>query len=443
MSVIFFDDFETGDGSKWTESFSGMTVNMASALEGTYGVEASAGDSGEANKTFNATTVAGVCRLAFRWDFNDLTLSAAEEIPQAISFLGNPSGDILDVDILENSGNTFVFKLYDDSDVAHSVTTGVISSNNDTWEIVITRATNDTSNDGSFEVFKNGVSVGSQSGIDNYDRYGQISSCQLLLTFFGLGGSSGSAYFDDIVFRDDNTPIFGGGNTGAYVIGASLDMENDGSILWVTCWKGDGNMYAQQWDATNMTLNFEIPLGAATLDQIQAKTKIAYPYQGSQDRVWIFGRMSNPAYLTSGTVHLIGSDSGGESGTWSLVAGPYGNFADADVIDSLHVTPDLSGLDDRYFTAVRRRSSFAPELWRGLNGLSSISTIPFPTGTGVEWRGMHINRQYEVSMGSNTLGTGSNRVLSAASPWTTWRDITGMAGPTPFPSGTTRVLRYF
>lgn len=252
-------------------------------------------------------------------------------------------------------------------------------------------------------------------------------------------------YGDDAVIVTSSEAEPDVSDSGIYAIGAALDNETDGSIIWVTVWKDDGNMYAQQWDADALTVNFEIPLGAATLAQVQERSTVAYPYLGNTNDVWIFGRMSNPAYLTSGTVWIIRSSTGGASGTWSVApSGPYaGGFEDADVLDSLHVTPDLSGLGDRFFSGVRRRGGNAPEFWRGLNGMTFVSAIPLPTGTGVNWRGMHVNRQYEVSLGSNMLGTGSSRVLSAASPWTSWRDITGMAGPTPFPSGTVGVLRYF
>jgi hypothetical protein len=232
------------------------------------------------------------------------------------------------------------------------------------------------------------------------------------------------------------------GTGGSYVIGSALDREEDGSILWLTLWKGDDNLYLQRWITSIMTLDSEVPLGAATLSDVQSKTVIAYPFAGTTDTVYVYGRMISPAWIGSGTVHAIQSSNGGASGTWSLIGGPYGNFDDADVLDSLHVTPDLSGVGDRIFTGVRRNTG-EPELWRGLNSLAFVSDIPLPTGTGVNWRGMDINRSQEVSLGSNVLGTGTNRVLSAVSPYTTWRDITGIGGPTPYPSGTVGVLRYF
>jgi hypothetical protein len=195
-------------------------------------------------------------------------------------------------------------------------------------------------------------------------------------------------------------------------------------------------MYLQRWDLPTLTNEFEISLGAATLAQVQTRSRVAYPFAGSDQTMWVFGNMLEPAFLT-GTVHLMETTGAGASGTWANASVSLGSWASDDVLDSLFVSTDLDGLGSRNFIAIRRQAGAAPELWKGLGGLSFISTIPLPTGSSVEYRGMHVGRNTEISVGSATLGTGSSRIFSAISPYTTWTDKTF-----DFPSGTVEVLRY-
>jgi hypothetical protein len=109
-------------------------------------------------------------------------------------------------------------------------------------------------------------------------------------------------------------------------------------------------------------------------------------------------------------------------------------------MDSLHATFPLDGdSDKREFAAIRRRSTSPPEFWGGQGALAFISILPFPSGTGVDYKGMHkIAAQRDVVVGSGGKGTGINRVVSAIAPYTSWRDITYDYG-----SGTVEVIRYF
>jgi hypothetical protein len=237
---------------------------------------------------------------------------------------------------------------------------------------------------------------------------------------------------DGTVIGSDSAPA---SDTGTYVIGTAIDNETAGTTAWLTAWR-DGTLYLQRWGLPGLSKDLEISLGAATLAQVQAKTKIAYPYAGSDQTMWVFGNMDSPAFVT-GTVHLVETTGAGASGTWTI-SPDLSSWASTDVLDSLIVTPDLDGIGTREFIAVRRRTGTAPELWQGLNALSLKSTIPLPTGTGVEYRGMHMGRNQSIALGTDTLGTGSSRILSSITPYTgTWTDITY-----DYPSGTVQVLRY-
>lgn len=244
------------------------------------------------------------------------------------------------------------------------------------------------------------------------------------------GDGVGDFYIDEILVTN-NLPAT---DVGSYIIGTAIDNEATGNIAWVTVWRDD-IMYLQRWDLPTLTKELEISLGAATLAQVKARSQVAYPFAGSDTTMWVFGNMASPAFVT-GTVHLIGTTGGGTSGTWANSTS-LTSWANTDVLDSLHVTPDLDGGGSRIFTAIRRQSGVAPSLWRGTNGLSEISFLPLPTGSAVEYRGMHIGRNEEISVGTATLNSGAGRIFSAISPYTSWTDKTF-----DYPSGTVEVLRY-
>jgi hypothetical protein len=246
-----------------------------------------------------------------------------------------------------------------------------------------------------------------------------------------LGSVSSIAVWDSSI---ESIPVFVSGDAGSYIIGTAIDNETDGDTAWLTAWR-DSIMYLQRWDLPSLTKELEISLGAATLAEVQARSRVAYPFAGSDQKMWVFGRMASPAFVT-GTVHLMETNGGGASGTWTE-ATSLSSWADADVLDSLFVSPDQDGLGNRTFTAIRRQSSAPPELWRGLGGLALVGTIPFPTGSSVEYRGMHIGRNEEISIGTATLNSGAGRIFSAISPYTIWIDKTF-----DYPSGTVEVLRY-
>jgi len=74
-------------------------------------------------------------------------------------------------------------------------------------EAVIVQATNATSNDGYHQCWFNGVSQGSDTGLDNYDQFNAING-EFRMGADDLGANTtGTLYVDDFIVRDDTTEI--------------------------------------------------------------------------------------------------------------------------------------------------------------------------------------------------------------------------------------------
>lgn len=446
MSEIYNIDFETGDFTEWDNDSSGaeLFVSSTGAIGGTYSCNHTwktgtprdvSNDTGFALGV-GVTIVRTACKIKLvSLDFGTLQTE--------VTLHTWVNGSTLAKTILRISGSDVVPVLGSDVGSSPDIIGGDIDDGAvHTLEYRIVKESAPAAGDGIHELFVDGISVGSNTSVNNFAlfvaaRAGILNWVTASLIIASGSGHSGGIITDDWILRDDDTQIYpppAPGDTGSYIIGTAIDNETDGTTAWLTAWR-DGTLYLQRWGLPGLSKDLEITLGAATLAQVQAKSKIAYPYAGSDQTMWVFGNMDSPAFVT-GTVHLIETTGAGASGTWTI-SPDLSSWASTDVLDSLIVTPDLDGIGTREFIAVRRRTGTAPELWQGLNALTLASALPLPTGTGVEYRGMHMGRNESIALGTDTLGIGVNRIISAPSPYTTWTDITN-----DYPSGTVQVLRY-
>ena len=312
------------------------------------------------------------------------------------------------------------------------------------FEIRIVRESSDGGADGEVQLLVNGSSIYSATNLENFNSFANF------ISYVHRGNSNTSAftgvgYSDEFLLDDDADAtlncVASAAESGTYIIGQAMDQEQDGETLYATIWR-NSTLYLQRWSVSGSPAKLaEVSLGAATFSEVSTKTTIAWPYAGSDSDVWVFGRMSSPVGApTSGVRHILSSTVGG-TGTWSDVAGITGSWGINDVMDSLHVTPPVNDAGLREFAAMRRRSTSPPELWTGNSALALSAVIPFPSGTGTEYKGMHKSGAGgEISVGSAAGGTGSadNRIFSTVPPYTTTRDISF-----DYPSGTVEVLRYF
>lgn len=108
------------------------------------------------------------------------------------------------------------------------------------------------------------------------------------------------------------TTLYEVGNTETRLISIAEDGE-DGSLLWLTCWRDD-ELWLEKWNADTMTREAAESLGAATLAELDANTYVARvaAVPGDKDSVYVYGRMAAPGGL-AGTQHVIRSANGGTS----------------------------------------------------------------------------------------------------------------------------------
>ena len=334
MSVVFSDNFNGGTFSASWDSATG-TINATAALEGANGWEAFFGDFDEASVTFAAGTVNAIMRFGFRLDMNDWTDGGGTANPtDFIIIQNNPTGDMLDIDFIGQGGGTIDLRFMTEDDAAadHTVTYSNLTSSSDTWEVRIAQAANASSSDGTMEVFRNGASVGSATGIDNFNIYPGLQSAALTVFAIGGEGDSGSFYIDDITLRDDDTAIFTATNTFRFV-----GMGRDTGNIYLTGTKdGSLTLYTYTLDG-NFTESGTIDFGAATDTELDNRTRDLKPYVVAENTLYLYGRDGNNLQLqhtTGGTGAW--TDVGAGTATWAtdkVAVGMGANlFNPADVI---------------------------------------------------------------------------------------------------------------
>ena len=444
MSLVFFAGLNSNDWSEWTSksnSNAAYEIQASAALGGTaYGIKAPSGLIPDSFSNIRKSILpsGNNYRMAIRFNINtyDPTIATDTDLFAWVS-----NGVEIARIYLDTNGSVWkaTALLKDDGFTERTVADpSTLPSGDITLEIRMQKASTALSNDGELGLFVNGILVASRADVDVFNGWSAIANEAVTGVTFSLFG--GAFYIDEYYFRDDDAPIFSS-VSGGYVIGQAIDQEQDGRTLYATIWRNN-TLYLQRWSVSGSPFKLaEVSLGAATFSEVSTKTTIAWPYAGSDSDVWVFGRMSSPVGApTSGVRHILSSTVGG-TGTWSDVAGITGTWAINDVMDSLHITPPVNDAGLREFAAVRRRSISPPELWTGNNALALSAVIPFPSGTGAEYKGMHKSGAGgEISVGSAAGGiaAAANRIFSTVPPYTATRDISF-----DYPSGTVEVLRYF
>lgn len=241
MAIVFSAGFEGDDFSEWDTTPSGTKhqTSASAGMNGTsYGDLVTPSNSGSTpeEELLSYTSTAGTFHLGFFIDIN--TLTATSPGPFANCRLISISCDILPtiVDIqLEDNGSGFFLDVLigdDSTGEADSYSSSVISAGEHSVEVAVYRATNDTSSDGSAEVYIDGTLEDTMTGLDNYDAFDNVSA--LTLTDNAVfGGSSGNFYIDQIVLRDDDTPIYPPAGSHLWLSSdAGATFTNIGSAAW-------------------------------------------------------------------------------------------------------------------------------------------------------------------------------------------------------------------
>lgn len=214
-------------------------------------------------------------------------------------------------------------------------------------------------------------------------------------------------WWDDI-----SIPYGAGMPTSMYPIWMDTDSE-DGSTLWITAFI-DTTLYLIKCLTTDLSYVSKYSLGAATVEEVIAKTYIAYPRTPPFDKsyVVVYGRMQNPQSLGD-PAHIIRTIDGGSS--FSLVEGGWGD----DHCGALEIDQEEGG--HRWYQCVRNSAADVPKFYRGQDCAQYVSDLPFASGAFVLVDAITTATQ-RIVLASNTPG--DTMVVRSIDNGATWQDIT-------------------
>ena len=216
MSVIVSIDHETGDLSQYTgnSTDSGdLSVAAEAALAGTnYGMKLVIDDTNNlyAYKDITSNT-SGKARLRFYIDPNSITMANADELEvfasyRTASFTVGVRLMYVKFNYTTAGGYAIRAAIIDDGGVANLTSSYAITDAPHYVEVYLQRASSAVASDGSLQLWIDGVSKQTVTGIDNYDRF--AGYVRTVLGAYTLdSGTSGTLYLDELVVNDDGSAI--------------------------------------------------------------------------------------------------------------------------------------------------------------------------------------------------------------------------------------------
>jgi len=206
-------DLEEGDFTDFdsTVNSADMAVNGSAAMVGSYGLEISGIDSGEATYGLqNATVSTSTLRWRFYFDPNSLSMSSGDSILSCQVIADGTYLSITDwgyTEFLHNGSNyQLTPNVRDDNDSSITLATATISDAEHYIELMVTRESSDGAANGTFEYWVDGVSIDSSSSIENYNMFPTLES--FTLGFYWTNqANTGSIYYDDLIANDDGSEI--------------------------------------------------------------------------------------------------------------------------------------------------------------------------------------------------------------------------------------------
>ena len=222
MAVILDINHEGGTTGEWGDvsNVGDMTVIEGAALGGTvYGLNVLVDDETQDWVYSNFTKVA-TCRFRFYVDPNTFT-TTNNTGTTAIKYIqsGDTYTNICYIGLLYLTATGFriQFSVYDDSKTSHYFLNYDITDEPHYVEVKIVRATDAGSSDGTCEIWVDGTSRGSHTGIDNYNLMFDPASHRLMAgDLTPSAGIDGSYFLDEFILNDDGGeigPLAGGGAT--------------------------------------------------------------------------------------------------------------------------------------------------------------------------------------------------------------------------------------
>ena len=187
-----------------------LSVETAAALAGTgFGLQCVIDDTNEIRGQKNFTQLTSDnARFRFYIDPNGITSSGNDWFGICSVEQGTSRNYLLSLNVRAAGGWQFQLAMVDDSGSTKTAQTADVTDEPHIIEARFTRATTDSANDGSAEIWIDGVSAGTISNVDLFDR-SQPDNVK-----FGAGvssdisaGTAGTIWLDQLILRDDDEEI--------------------------------------------------------------------------------------------------------------------------------------------------------------------------------------------------------------------------------------------
>lgn len=209
---VFDLGHESGDFSNYTSSTTDsgdLSISAAAALNGSgYGLSALMDDATAIYVRKNTITQTPNYRYRFYFDPNSTTMGNAEVL-SIQEWEQNAGTDIVLVYLYYYTATGYQLRLYAKDDAGTNVMNDSFNISDAPHYIEVSgvQASTDVSSDGSYEWWVDGVSQGSATSVDNYNRLSD-TTWRMTVGVNGVdAGTSGTFYWDDLVANSDGTLI--------------------------------------------------------------------------------------------------------------------------------------------------------------------------------------------------------------------------------------------
>lgn len=213
MAVIIDIDHESGDLTEYTSTVTDsgdLSVAAGAALAGSsYGLQCVIDDTTAIYGQFRlgSENTSGVVRARFYIDPNGLTFDNDDYVI-VLYLLNGSAAQIARVYLYYTTvgGYQIYASVTNDAAVATNTSSYAITDVPHYIEIKLVRATGESTNDGSLQLWIDGVDKETVSGVDNYTRFAAFEYADIGARFIDAG-TSGTLYIDELIVNDDGSEI--------------------------------------------------------------------------------------------------------------------------------------------------------------------------------------------------------------------------------------------
>lgn len=300
MTQIFQLTHEAGD---WSEYNTGggagrFDISTNAGLSGTYGVEVDqdAGISSTPAKNFTCSGTS-VHRFGFLMALNTVSFASSAEIDYIVKMGPGSSTYEIEIDLIDDGAGNTKLKVwyYIDGGTSGTLTSSALGGGTIQVEIAIQRASSDVAGDGVVTLYINASQDAQDTGIDNYDDFGQwlLGTNTMSYDQTESGTVTGIWYMDNVTFRDDDTAIFSPAATTAFRL---LGLAADSGRIYATGLEDSASLFFYDYSLADLSEGASpSSFGAASNTEINSACKGIFPVTrpGYDGYIYLRGRDAN------------------------------------------------------------------------------------------------------------------------------------------------------